>query len=326
VTVQDTTAERRATDRVAMATVMVVDDSPTTRLIIRRMLEPSGYRILEACDGREALDGWALDPPDLVLLDVDMPVMDGPQLLAALRERDELAATTVMFLTARSRGADVAAGFGLGAVDYVRKPCSAEELRARTAAALDRESERRGLREAVAQADQLSLVDSLTGLANRRRFERRRGELLATESSDTTVALVLLDVDHFKTVNDAQGHLAGDTVLRILSRRLGTVLGREDLLVRWGGEEFLVLAPRHDERAAASLAARLHETVRAAPFAIARAAPLAITASAGWACGGVRELDRLIAVADERLYEAKRTGRNRVAGGPPADRGGSSPD
>jgi two-component system, cell cycle response regulator len=310
----DAAVERRAADRVSTATVMIVEDSVTTRRILRRGLELASYRVVEAGDGEEALALCDVEPPDLVLLDVDLPVLDGPQMLAQMQADDALAAIPVVFVTARTRGAEAADCLARGARDYIRKPCDIDELRARVALVLDRESERRHLRDLAEHADRLSLVDSLTGLANRRQFDRRRETLGATRPADDPVGLIVLDVDHFKHVNDDEGHLAGDTVLRILSRRLQTVLAAEDLLVRWGGEEFLVLAPGLDPADTQSLAERLHATVDAAPFAVPGHAALAITASVGWTSGRLGELDDLIPIADEALYEAKRAGRDRVVG------------
>ncbi len=304
--------ERRAGDRVAIATVMVVEDSATMRRILRRVLERASYRVTEAGDGLEALMLCRDDPPDLVLLDVDMPVMDGPALLARMHEEDDLAEIPVILLSARTTGEDAAAGLSLGAQDYVRKPCEEVELHARVASVLYRQSEQRGLRELAQRADRLSLVDALTGLANRRQFGRRRDHLLATERPESTVGLVVLDVDHFKQVNDVQGHLAGDAVLRILSRRLQIAIEPADLLVRWGGEEFLVLAPGLDGSETRGLAERLHAVVGAAPCAIAGHEPLGVTVSVGWVCGTLLEVDDLIPVADRALYEAKRSGRDRV--------------
>jgi two-component system cell cycle response regulator len=308
--------ERRSEDRVALATVMLVEDSTATRRILRGVLEGASYRVTEAGDGAEALDLCRTDPPDLLLLDVDMPVMDGPEMISHLRADDSLAEIPVIMVSARTRAQDVADGLGRGALDYIRKPCAAIELRARVAAVLQRESQQRRLRELAEHANRLSLVDALTGAANRRRFDRRRDELLDTRPPGAPIGLVVLDIDHFKEVNDASGHLAGDAVLRILSRRLHSEIGSEDLLVRWGGEEFLVLAPDRDARATATLAARLHEVVGAAPVAIAGHGSLAVTASAGWACGVLGEIEDLILDADRALYQAKRAGRDRVVAAP----------
>jgi two-component system cell cycle response regulator len=304
--------ERDASDRVTTATVLVVDDSGATRRILRRALERAGYRIAEAADGLAALAACRTQSPDLVLLDIDMPVMDGPTVLARMQEDDELSEIPVIFLTARTGGADVAAGLQLGAHDYLRKPVEPVELEARVGAALYRRSQHRTLRESALEADRLSTIDALTGLSNRRQFVRKREQLLAGADPEDPVGLIMVDIDHFKRVNDREGHLVGDAVLRIAARRLLTAVDCAQLLVRWGGEEFMALAPALGERDVAEVAERLRLVVCNAPFSIGEDRVLPITVSVGCVVGTLRALDTLIPIADEALYEAKRAGRNRV--------------
>jgi diguanylate cyclase (GGDEF)-like protein len=292
--------------------VLVVDDSVATRRILRRTLEKAGYGVAEAADGLEALAECRTRRPDLMLLDFDMPVMDGPTTLARMQEDDDLAEIPVLFLTARTSGSDVAAGLQLGAQDYLRKPCEPAELEARVAAALYRRNQTRSLREHAQEADRLSTIDTLTGLGNRRQLARKRDQLLAIAGGTTPVGLLMIDVDHFKQVNDCDGHIVGDAVLRIVARRLLTALEPSQLLVRWGGEEFLVLAQGIGEAAVAELAERLRLAVSATPFAIGEERAIPITVSVGCACGRLDALDALVPIADEALYEAKRSGRNRV--------------
>ena len=305
--------DRRRTDRVVTASVLVVDDSSATRRILRRSLEAAGYGVTEAADGLEALGICRAQAPDLVLLDIDMPVMDGPTLLARLQEDDELAQVPVIFLTARTSGSDAAAGLQLGAHDYLRKPCEPIELEARVGAALYRNNQTRQLRDSALEADRLSTVDALTGLPNRRQFARRRDQLLTGRPEGSSVGLIVIDVDHFKQVNDTNGHIVGDAVLRILARRLSTAIDASHLLVRWGGEEFLVLAPDLGTAETGALAQRLHLAVCATPVAISDQRSLTITVSIGCVSGRLDEIDALIPLADEALYEAKGDGRNRVA-------------
>ena len=304
--------ERRGSDRIVAATVLVVDDSSATRRILRRELEKAGYGVAEAADGMDALAACRTVNPDLVLLDIDMPVMDGPTALAAMRADNDLADTPVLFLTARTSGADVAEGLRLGAQDYLRKPCDPTELTARVAVALNQRSRHENLRERAEQADQLSVVDTLTGLANRRGFERRIDELKMTVDGTTQVGLIMLDIDHFKQVNDSEGHLVGDVVLRIAARRLLGALEPEQLLVRWGGEEFVVLATAAAEPPLEDLAERLRSVICSNSFGIGDGRALKITVSAGCVSGSLEGLDAVVRLADEALYEAKRTGRNRV--------------
>lgn len=305
--------ERRGPDRVGTPSILVVDDSAAMRRILARALEAAGYRVAEATDGQDALAACRAQPPDLVLLDIDMPVMDGPATLKEMKADATMRDIPVLFLTARTSGDDLAAGLELGAQDYLRKPCEPVELTARVAAALRRRLEEDTLRGLAMEADRLSSVDALTGVANRRQFDLRAQELLSTVGGHTAVGVMVIDVDHFKRVNDEQGHPIGDAVLRIVAARLSEVVGEEHLLVRWGGEEFVVLAAGLAEGDVTAFGERLRCVIADSPFAIGGGRTLPITVSVGCVWGRLDALDAAVAAADEALYEAKRTGRNRVA-------------
>ena len=141
-------------------------------------------------------------PPDLVLLDVDMPVMDGPTALAAMKADVGLADIPVLFLTARTGGADVAAGLQLGANDYLRKPSDPAELAARVGVALRQSAQEKALRGMAREADRLSTIDALTGLGNRRQLELAIDELRGTIGGAAPIGVIIADIDHFKQVND----------------------------------------------------------------------------------------------------------------------------
>src|SRR5579859_897841 len=305
-------SERRGRDRVAPPRILVADDSGAMRSILARALKAGGYRVSEAVDGQACLAACRAEAPDLVLLDIDMPVMDGPTALKEMRADDDLLDIPVLFLTARTSGSDLAAGLELGAQDYLRKPCEPAELTARVAAALRQKAQEQTLREMAVEADRLSNVDVLTGVANRRQFDERTEEMLATMDPGTAVGLIILDVDHFKRINDTEGHPVGDVVLRIVAARLANAVGDGHLLVRWGGEEFVVLAPGLAVAAVAELAERMRGVIGDGPFVIDGHASLAITASVGCVSGRLDALDAALAAADEALYIAKHAGRNRV--------------
>jgi len=305
--------DRRGPDRAAIATVLVVDDSTAIRRILQRALQDAGYRVTEAADGQAALTACRTEPPDLVLLDVDMPVMDGPTALAAMKADVDLADIPVLFLTARTSGTDVAAGLQLGANDYLRKPIDPAELAARVGVALRQSAQEKTLRSMAREADRLSTLDALTGLGNRRRLELATDELRGTIGGVTPIGLIIADIDHFKRVNDTEGHLIGDAVLRIVAGRLRATLGDQHELVRWGGEEFVALAAGLDDAALADLAERLRTAICDSPFAIDQDRALSITVSIGCVTGRLDALDDVLQAADEALYEAKRSGRNQVA-------------
>jgi two-component system, cell cycle response regulator len=306
-------SERRGRDRPVPPRILVTDDSASMRRILARALEAGGYRVSEAADGQACLAACRAEAPDLVLLDIDMPVMDGPTALREMKADDDLLDIPVLFLTARTSGSDLAAGLELGAQDYLRKPCEPAELTARVAAALRQKAQEQTLRWMALEADRLSNVDVLTGVANRRQFDERTEEMLATMDGATAVGLIILDVDHFKRINDTEGHPVGDVVLRIVAARLANAVGDTHLLVRWGGEEFVVLATGLAEAAVAELAERMRGVISDGPFVIDEHGRLAITASVGCVSGRLDALDTAVAEADKALYDAKRAGRNRVA-------------
>ena len=254
--------------------------------------------------------------PDLVLLDVDMPVMDGLATMAAMQADDALAAMPVLFLTARTGGADVARGLELGAQGYLRKPCEPVELVARVGLALRSSERERALARKARIAADVSETDPLTGIGNRRSLETRKNELIAAAGLDGAAGVILADIDHFKQVNDEWGHPVGDVVLRILVRRIAVAVGEDGSLVRWGGEEFLILAPDLSDVPLAALGERIRRSVADRPFSVDAAHVLPVTVSVGCASGSLADFDSLVAAADAALYDAKHGGRNRVASRP----------
>jgi diguanylate cyclase (GGDEF)-like protein len=308
----------RAEGRPDLATILIVDDSNAIRRILRRILGNAGYRVLEAEDGQAALSACGTERPDLVLLDVDMPGMDGLTTLREMRTDTVLQSIPVLFLTARTGADDVAAGLDLGAQDYLRKPCEPAELTARVGRALRAKAREDDLARRAREMTELSTRDALTGISNRRGIEARVAQLIGTAGADAVVTLILVDVDHFKSVNDTFGHAVGDIVLTIVAKRLRGALDEHLLLARWGGEEFLIAGVGLDRVQAQALAERLRNVVCATPFAVAEDRQLAITVSGGCATGALANFDAAILAADSALYEAKRTGRNRIVGAPPA--------
>jgi two-component system cell cycle response regulator len=305
--------ERRGSERVSTPSILVVDDSTAMRRILSRALDAAGYRVSEAADGQAALAVCRADAPDLVLLDIDMPVMDGLTALKEMKADAGLRDIPVLFLTARTSGHDLAAGLDLGALDYLRKPCEPVELTARVAAALRQRVQQEALRGMALEADRLSSVDALTGVANRRQFDARTQEMLATMDGSTGIGVLIADLDHFKRVNDTEGHPVGDAVLKIAAARLRNAVGEDHLLVRWGGEEFVALTSGLSEAAVSELAERMHRAINENPFAIDEHRTLAITASVGCVLGRLDDVEAAVAAADEALYEAKQAGRDIVA-------------
>ena len=300
--------ERRGVDRSNAGTVLVVDDSVATRRILCRALAAAGYGVQEAGDGRQALDACRADRPDLVLLDIDMPVMDGLEALREMKRDAALSVLPVIFLTARTGGTDVAAGLELGAQDYMRKPCEPAELVARVATVLRRRHQEIALERQAHALDELVATDALTGLGNRRRFESH----VAALSGDAAVRVLMMDIDHFKQINDSEGHPVGDLVLRIVARRLQRVVEYPHVLARWGGEEFVVLAVGLTDAATTEFGEILRDAVGATPVTVDATTEIKVTVSVGCAAGIAADVSNIIRSADHALYEAKRAGRNRV--------------
>jgi diguanylate cyclase (GGDEF)-like protein len=305
--------ERRLPPRPDVPTILVVDDSTAIRRIIGRALTTSGHRVVEAADGRAALEACRAQRPDLVLLDIDMPIMDGPATLREMRADAELGSVPVIFLTARTGGSDVAAGLQLGAQDYLRKPCEPVELVARVRMVLRASAQEEALARQARDLDELSTTDALTGLGNRRRLQASIGDLAAAHGHDAEVALVLFDVDHFKAVNDTFGHAVGDVVLQIAAARLREAVGTEVVVVRWGGEEFVAVCEGSGAAAAHAIAEKARRAVEASPFATGIDQTIPVTISAGCAVGPLVAFETTLEAADRALYAAKQAGRNQVA-------------
>ena len=195
------------------ATVLIVDDSMVIRAVVRDGLESEGYQVIEAVDGLAGLRQCRESPPDVVLLDIEMPGLDGYGVLAALKGDPLLKDIPVVFLTSRASMEDVAAGLRGGAHDYLKKPFEAVELLARVGSAASVKRLQDQLRERNAELNLLSRADALTGLFNRRHLD----EALDREYADSRrhvepLCVLMFDLDHFKLVNDTHGHPAGDAV------------------------------------------------------------------------------------------------------------------
>jgi diguanylate cyclase (GGDEF)-like protein len=298
-------------------TILIAEDSRVVRAILREPLRGHGYRVLEAGDGEQALACCVRERPDVVLLDVEMPVMDGHQVLARIKQQPELADVPVVFLTARATTEDVVQGLRLGAHDYLRKPFEASELLARVSAALRVKSLQDELRRRNLELDHMSRTDALTGLHNRRHLEERLGEFVSlARRHGEELAAAMIDLDHFKRINDTAGHPAGDAVLRVTAERLRGILRAEDVLGRWGGEEFLALLPRTDAAGAQLAAERMRQAVGGQPIQLPEGGEIRVTASIGVATGVDEGAAGLVQRADGALYEAKAAGRDRVVVAP----------
>jgi two-component system, cell cycle response regulator len=281
--------------------VVVAEDSLVVRAVLVEQLLSRGYRVIEAGDGEQALAACHRERPDVVLLDVEVPHLDGHAVLARIKADSRLADIPVVFVTSRVTTDDVVEGLRLGAHDYLRKPFEPSELLARVHAAVRSKALQDELRLRNAELEQASRTDALTGLSNRRHLEEQLQRLAA---EGDRLSVLLCDIDRFKQVNDTRGHAAGDQVLRVVAGR-------------WGGEEFLVVLPGTGGAGAAALGERTRLAVAAAPVPLADE-PVAVTTSVGVANGVEDGWVGLVRRADTGLYAAKESGRDRVVAGPAA--------
>ncbi len=298
--------------------VLVVDDDTATRTLVARVLGQSGLDIREASSGEEALTllrrrGAIIDT---VVLDVRMPGLSGFDVLAQIRDDPALSLIPVVLLTAHAdTEADLVQGANLGAVDHLSKPFSAAVLRAKVIRAVDQCRTQRALEDRLESAERLARIDPLTQLGNRQLFyERLREESSYATRHRAPLALVVLDLDHFKSLNDTLGHEVGDAALRHFAEVLTATLRKEDAAFRYGGEEFVVLMRGCDAPAAMVGTGRLRAALKLRPLEVDETTTRAITFSAGVAVADASNefwSEGLFGRADEALYRAKRLGRDR---------------
>jgi len=286
-----------------MAKILIVDDNAAIRDVIKMHLIMAGHEVIEAENGRHGIEMAIEHRPDLVILDVMMPEMDGMEACSQIRTDPACAAVYVIMLSARGETSDKVDGLNTGADAYLTKPFEPDELIAQVNAGLRTAEDRRQ-----------AMYDLLTGLFNRRAFDDlMHRELSLRDRHGHDLSLVMIDLDHFKAVNDTYGHHAGDAVLRDLADILREVCRPSDLPCRWGGEEFACLLPQTDLENAAKVAERLRAAIEAHDFPEVGK----VTASLGISQAGLDENEeRFCKRADEALYKAKEGGRNRVEAAP----------
>ncbi len=289
--------------------VLVADDDLDIRELVALRLARAGYEVLTAEGGEEALRLIEEHDPDLLLLDVSMPVVDG---LEVCRRVQELGPTAppVIFLTARAQPGGCLEGFAAGGIDYVTKPFRTDELLARVQAAIRTKT----VRDAFAYE---ATTDGLTALLNRRGLEARAEEAVAlSRRYGRPLACLMVDIDHFKRVNDTYGHRAGDAVLRQVAERIRLATRISDIVARYGGEEFVLLLPETDEESAVIAAEKVRARIANEPLPVSNGTDAAVElrVSVGIGCVDETTADahELFSTADEALYRAKRLGRDRV--------------
>jgi two-component system cell cycle response regulator len=295
--------------------ILIVDDHPDNVEVLRVRLGALGYRIATAGDGETALTMVAEQPPDLILLDVMMPHMDGNEVAKRIKSDTTLPFIPIIMQTALDTTHSKVTGLEAGADDYVTKPINYAELQARMNSALRLKKARDELAAKNVQLAEMAITDSLTGVYNRRHLDVLLDEMFEHSLRlHEYLALAMFDIDHFKRVNDNFGHQAGDAVLAQFSRLLKHLVRDIDRIGRYGGEEFVVLLPGTGLDAGVTFADRVRQEVEAHRFEYDGGA-LKCTVSVGvaaWQHPGIHTRQNLVKAADDSLYVAKALGRNKV--------------
>jgi two-component system cell cycle response regulator len=317
----DTTILIGLKEAVAVAPkVLIVDDDPLVCERLRGLVMAAGFEARAVSSGAAALASLHKDFSPIVISDRMMPDMDGLTLCRTIRGEQFAGYVYVLLLTMQDAEQDILAGLDAGADDYLSKRVSSAQLIARLRTAQRILTLEHSLRMVVDEKSRLATTDTLTGASNRRYFTRHfNRELKRVQRYGGSLALLMLDIDHFKQINDRFGHAVGDEVLQEFSKRVGAGLPREsDWFARMGGEEFVVVLPQTELAGAQIVAEKLRASVAAAPMKTL-AGSVGITVSIGVASldafassHTAPSLDNILDLADRCLYDSKAAGRNCV--------------
>jgi diguanylate cyclase (GGDEF)-like protein len=303
--------------------ILIVDDNPTNLSVLSIALKAAGYKIRVAMDGESAIEQVQEDAPELILLDVQMPGIDGFETCIRLKKIPLTQDIPIIFITASIDLENKVKGLSVGAVDYITKPFQQEEVLARVRVHLELRFLTRKVQEqaiALQQANQklhrLANLDGLTEVANRRRFDEYFDhEWQRSGREQTPLSLILCDIDYFKNYNDHYGHQAGDACLRRVAKAISETLGRPaDLVARYGGEEFAIILPNTPSEGAIHIAELLQLRIKQLEILHAQSRVSSyVTLSLGISSQIpvlLQENQTLIAATDKALYLAKSEGRN----------------
>lgn len=302
-------------------TILVVDDVDVNIQLLTTYLSSEGYNVISANNGVDAIEKVRKECPDLVLLDVMMPKMNGFEVCKKIKSNEETNFIPVILVTALNELQDKIKGMNSGADDFISKPFNKLELLARVRSLLRIKYLHDELKEKVIELQkakeklrQLAITDGLTGLYNYRYFkEQLQQELNRARRHNLVVSIAMIDIDHFKHYNDTNGHPAGDMILKEIARLLKENIRNIDLAARYGGEEFSLVLIETNKAAAKIVAEKIRKLIEQHSFAYEETQPCGkITISMGVATfpEDGQEFDVLVNVADQRLYQAKEAGRN----------------
>lgn len=302
------------------SSILIVDDNTRNLKVLAEIIREKGWKVALAEDGKRALAIAEKRPPDLILMDVDMPGMDGYEVCSRLKSMEGLSSIPVIFISALTETDDKVRGFDAGGVDYITKPFNREEILARVRTHLYLKKTREELEQAYQklklayeEIEIAAKTDSLTQLSNRRDiFEKLFNEKKAVENGCETFSIILADIDDFKAINDNYGHDCGDVVLQEVSRVIRSRLRQQDTAARWGGEEFLVLLTETRYKEAFRMAEQIHRALSEKTFSI-REHHISVTMTMGVSEYHLSQsVDDCIRIADQTMYQGKQSGKNRV--------------
>ncbi|MFM2060951.1 MAG: hypothetical protein RLZZ507_621 [Cyanobacteriota bacterium] len=301
--------------------ILVVDDVKLNLQVIANILDKAGYEITLVSNGYQALERVQNARPDLILLDLMMPEINGLEVCEKIQSNPELADIPIIFISASQEQDHLLKAFEKGAVDYVTKPFHTAELLARVRMHLELKYSRQKLKKLleeqnklVKQLEKLANTDALTGVWNRRYLLMiAEQEIKRSQRYNLSFAVLLIDIDHFKKVNDTYGHNIGDEVIIFMTKIVLNHLRQVDCFGRFGGEEFVVLLPETDIDEGVIVAERIRENIHNQCITV-EDQQVSITVSIGLASYslGDQTIDAIIQRADQALYQAKNQGRNRV--------------
>ena len=287
------------------AKILVVDDNPANIDILLEVL--SNFDVRAALDGESALEAVSEELPDLILLDIAMPGLDGFEVCRRLKKDPKAKSIPVIFLSANSDAESIIAGFELGGVDYITKPYISQEVIVRVQTHLK-------LQMSLRYLERLANVDELTGISNRRRFFKRSTKLFSNaKAKGTPLTIFVFDIDHFKVTNDTYGHAIGDKVLKGFASLVKRTVPDISCFARLGGDEFvMIIADVASEKAKAHIE-QLRKDIARFSFVTEQHVKTSISVGMAVLSTTDSDIDMLIARADIKLYEAKKT-RNALVG------------
>jgi diguanylate cyclase (GGDEF)-like protein len=285
--------------------ILVVEDSPATAKLLELKLKEEGYNVVMSANAMDAMDKLYDFSPDLILSDIMMPEINGFELLQKIRSETMRGDIPFIFISSKNSTEDKLRGFELGGDDYLTKPFHADELIAR-------------IRVNIKRSERLkkeSATDFLTSVFNRRAMESRLSiELQRSQRFGRVFTVAMVDIDHFKAFNDANGHLVGDEALRAVARKIQAQLRDIDVVARFGGEEFFIIMPETEKKKALLAMERVRGSIASTRLPGANGNDLSVSVSVGIAefpYDGI-DAEALIKAADMAMYQSKADGRNRV--------------